>query len=296
MWFKRNKADVEAIVAGVSNLVSLPQVYFRINEMLDNPRASAAQIGEVISHDPALTARLLRFVNSPIYGMRVPVDSVPRAVGILGVQELRMLALASSVGGAFRKPPTDIVDMSAYWHHSVFTGIVAKQLGKRCQLQSTDRLFVAGLLHDVGHLVLAHQASAAMRKVTACLPTYPYHRCQMERKLIGCDHAEVGAELMRQWRLPESLWLPVRYHHDPDQAPAFRVEVALVHLANAITDGVEPSRRGDALTQPQTSPISAKAWELTGLDADIIAPMVREANLELFDLLNLIAPGGGIVF
>lgn len=294
MWFKPKQLDVREIVAGVSNLVSLPQAYFRINQMLNDPRATAAQLGEVISHDPALTARLLRFVNSPIYAMRNPVDSVSRAVSILGMQELRMLALASSVGNAFQQPPADLVDMAAYWHHSVFTGIVAKQLGKRCQLHSVDRLFVAGLLHDVGHLVLAHQAPHAMRKIVALLPKYPYQRCQMEQKLLGCDHSEVGAELMRQWQLPDSLWIPVRYHHAPEQAPDFAVEVSLVHMANAIADGVEPSRRSDA---PLTSsPISRKAWELTGLDEAAIAPIVQEANLELFDMLNIIAPAGGMVF
>lgn len=303
MWFKRSKVDVDAMVAGVSNLVSLPQAYFRINEMLNDPHSSAAQIGEIISHDPALTARLLRFVNSPVYAMRKPVDSVSRAATILGMQDLRMLALASSVGGAFRRPPADLVDMSAYWHHSVFTGIVAKQLGKLCQLKSVERLFVAGLLHDVGQLVLAHVAPDALRKVVARLPQYPHHRCQLEQKLIGCDHAEVGAALIRRWQLPESLWIPVRYHHYPEQAPEFRVESSLVHIANAIADEVEPSRRrsGDAALQPAgheeyASPISPKAWELAGLGPDVVTDVVKEANLEFFDTLDMIAPGGAVVF
>lgn len=294
MWFKPKQLDIREMVAGVSNLVSLPQAYFRISQMLNDHRTTAAQLGEVISHDPALTVRLLRFVNSPIYAMRSPVDSVSRAVSILGMQELRMLALASSVGNAFKKPPADLVDMAAYWHHSVFTGIVAKQLGKRCQRLATDRLFVAGLLHDVGQLVLAHQAPDAMRKIAALLPKYPHHRCQMEQKLLGYDHSEVGAELMRQWQLPDSLWIPVRYHHSPEQADEFALEVYLVHIANAIADGVEPGRRHDETLA--TSPISPKAWETTGLDEGVIAPIVQEANLELFDVLDIVAPAGGMVF
>lgn len=293
MWFKRDKVDIKDMVAGVSNLVSLPQAYFRINEMLNDHRSSSAQIGEVISRDPALTARLLRFVNSPVYGLRKPLDSVARAITILGTQELRVLALASSVGGAFRQPPVDLVDMSAYWHHSVFTGIVARLLGARCQLKSVDHLFVAGLLHDVGQLVLAHVVPDLLRKVIAKLPEYPHHRCQMEQKLIGHDHAEVGAELMRQWQLPESLWVPVRYHHDPEQAHDFLVEAYLVYMANAIADGVEPSRRSPAALQ--ISPISARAWELTGLTEDVIAPTVQDANLELFEMLDVIAPSGDLM-
>ncbi|TAN52668.1 MAG: HDOD domain-containing protein [Methylococcaceae bacterium] len=293
MWFKRDKVDVKDMVAGVSNLVSLPQAYFRINEMLNDHRSSAGQIGEVISRDPALTARLLRFVNSPVYGMRKPVDSVSRAITILGTHELRVLALASSVGGAFRQPPADLVDMSAYWHHSVFTAIVAKLLGVRCQLKSVERLFVAGLLHDVGQLVLAHVVPDLLRKVIAKLPQYPHHRCQMEQKLIGYDHAEVGAELMRQWQLPESLWMPVRYHHYPEQAPEFLVESYLIYMANAIADGIEPSRRSDVALS--ISPISARAWELTGLTEDVIAPTVQDANLELFEMLDVIAPSGNLM-
>lgn len=293
LWFKRSKADADSLAVGVSNLVSLPQAYFRVSEMLNDPRSNASQIGEVISHDPALTARLLRFVNSPIYAMPKPIDSVARAITILGVQELRMLALASSVGSAFRPPPADLVDLGAYWHHSVFTGILAKQLGKQCRLKSVERLFVAGLLHDVGQLVLAHTVPEAMRKVIAHLPQYPNHRCQMEQKLIGCDHSEVGAALMRQWQLPDSLWLPVRYHHSPGQAPACRVEAALVHIANAIADGVEPNRPGSV--PAKMSPIAAQAWELTGLDEGIIPTLVQEANLELFDMLDMIAPGSAMV-
>ncbi|HLF97963.1 MAG TPA: HDOD domain-containing protein [Methylococcaceae bacterium] len=289
IFSRKPKADVKQLASGVSSLVPLPQIYLRIGQMMDNPRTSMAQVGEVLGHDPALTARLLRFVNSPLYGLRNRVESVPRAITVLGFHEVRLLALASSVGGGFRKPPADLLDMNAYWSHSVFTAIAARKLGVLCQLREPERLFVAGLLHDVGQLVLCHKMPGEMRELNRALREQGGgDRIRLEREIIGCDHAEVGAELMRQWQLPESLWVPLLHHHRMADAPNYHQECAVIHLANAIADGVEPIHRpGEDL--PQTGPITPEAWLWSALNDSVIDPVTQEARQQLAELLDIIA-------
>ena len=154
----------EDMVSGVSELVSLPEVCVRINEMLDDPGTTSKALGEVISHDPNLTARLLRMVNSAYYGIAAEVTTVSHAVTLVGLDELRSMVLATSASRAFANIPTELVDMDMFWHHSVYCGLVARVLGEVRGMRQRERLFVIGLLHDVGRLVLYHQAPAVARE------------------------------------------------------------------------------------------------------------------------------------
>lgn len=289
IFSRKPKADAQQLASGVSSLVSLPQIYLRIGQMMENPRTTMAQVGEVLSHDPALTARLLRFVNSPLYGLRNRVESVSRAITVLGFHELRLLALASSVGGGFRKPAADLLDMNAYWSHSVFTAIVARKLAVLCQMREPERLFVAGLLHDVGQLVLCHKMPDEMREINRVSKEHGGDRIQLEQDLIGCDHAQVGAELMRQWQLPESLWIPLLHHHDMAEAPNYHQDCAVIHLANAIADGVEPIHPAGK-SPPQTGPITPEAWLWSALNEGVVEPVRQETSQQLSELLDIIAP------
>ena len=139
----------------------------RAIDLINDPDASAAEIGDVISEDPALTARLLKIVNSAFYGFPSRIETVSRAITIVGTLELLDLILAASVVKAFSGIPSELVDMDQFWEHSLYTGVTARVLAGRHRAPDTERYFVAGLLHDIGALVLYRQLP---RQSRAALP------------------------------------------------------------------------------------------------------------------------------
>jgi putative nucleotidyltransferase with HDIG domain len=274
-----------ALVQGSIKLVSLPHVCIRVNLMVDDPDHTAAEIGVVIQQDASLTARLLKIANSPLYGFRSRVDTISRAVTVIGQRELRDLVFAVSAVRTFAQIPVDLANMASFWRHSIFTGIVAKLLAQECGVLHTERLFVAGLLHDLGKLLIfskmPEQAQKALRRSVAMdEPVY-----LAERTLIGFDHGAVGGALAKLWELPSALSGAIRFHHEPDAAPEC-LEAALVHLANAIAHIAEAPDQREALL----ARTSQHAWQMSSIDADVIEPVIAKAHPLLFEGLALIMP------
>lgn len=282
--------DGKDLVAGVAQLVSLPEVCHRVNEMLDDPNVTSNQVGRVIRLDPALTARLLKIVNSALYGFRSRIDTVSQAVTIIGLEELRSLVMASSANLVFNRISTDLVDMDTFWHHSVYTGLVARHLAGQCELSGRETIFLTGLLHDVGQLVIYNQLPKEASRILAQTDAQERKLCDVEREVLGFDHTEVGAELLKLWELPRSLWEPVRHHHMPSGSETYPRQSALLHIANAIANTVEPILKSS--TAPASTPplVDPTAWELTGLTDAVVDPITRTVNLELLDVLEVICP------
>lgn len=278
------------LVANVAQLVSLPEVCFRVNEMLNDPNVTSSQLGRVIRLDPALTARLLKIVNSALYGFHSRIDTVSQAVTIIGLQELRSLVMASSAYVVFNRIPTDLVDMDSFWHHSVYTGLVARRLADESKLNARETIFLSGLMHDVGRLVIYSQLPGEAAEILNRTSPEESDLCATEQEVLGFDHTEVSSELLRLWDLPKSLWEPIRHHHTPMQAEEYRLPTAILHIANAIANTVEPIRKSTvppASTAPRVDP---EVWELTGLTDEIVDPVTRTVNLELLDVLEVICP------
>ena len=270
-----------------TNYTLLPHVCIRVNLMVDDPDHTAAEIGTVIQQDASLTARLLKIANSPLYGFRSRVDTISRAVTVIGERELRDLVFAVSAVRTFAQIPVDLANMASFWRHSIFTGIVAKLLAQECGVLHTERLFVAGLLHDLGELLIFHKlpelAQKALRRSVAM--DEPLHLA--ERTLLGFDHGAVGGALATLWELPPALLGAIRFHHEPDAAPEC-LEAALVHLANAIAHIAEAPDQREALLA-RSSP---HAWQMTRLTTEIIDPVIAQAHPLLFEGLALIMPSG----
>lgn len=267
----------EALVRDVAALVSLPEVVVRINQLVDDPGSSAEDIGRAVSQDAGLTAHLLRLANSAMFGMSRRVETVGRAVAVLGTRQVRDLTLGIGAARAFSGIPNDLVSMASFWHHSVLAAVAARRVAEHSRRGRPESAFVAGLLHDVGQLVLFNKRPRESREallMTIDAPGEPdLHLC--EREILGFDHAAVGGALARRWRLPSSLQECIEFHHDPGAAVQHPVDVAIVHLANslAVLTEIESDDFHDA---PEIHPL---AWELTGLDRPALlglAPGVRE--------------------
>ncbi|VAW96797.1 Predicted signal transduction protein [hydrothermal vent metagenome] len=278
--------DSKELVTGVVRLVSLPEVCLRVTEMLEDPGTTATDLGHVISRDTGLTARLLKIVNSAYYGFSARIETVTRAVTIIGLRELRGLVLAASAIEAFSKIPSDLLNMAYFWRHSVYCGVIAQLLAKRCNVLHSERLFVAGLLHDIGKLIICHKLTdKAELVIKTCQET---GECDfiVEQRILGFDHAEVGSELLREWRMPDSLRDSVAFHHNPELAEDTILDVCMIHIANCLTGMAEQ----EIEQQGGIQEISDYAWKISGLDESIIEDIFSEAGPLFSDALETILP------
>ena len=276
------------LVASVHQLISLPDIYLRVQALLNDPDSSLTEVAGVIAHDPGITTRLLRLVNSAHFGFRSKIDTVSRAVSILGLQQIHDIVLATSVIQTFAGMDNRVMSMDVYWRKSVYCGVVAHLLAIPCHVLDRERLFVAGLLRDLGHLVMYQRIPSLAQQALTLARERPAELHEVERELLGFDYAEVGGELMRDWGLPPSLVEPVTFHTDLSRAGGFPLETAIVHIAGrcAETSGGPPAGDG-----PDCG-IAPRAWEVTGLSAEALEGVLLEAGQRLNGIVELLLPHG----
>ena len=285
---KTNTLTPKELVTGSIRLVSLPEVCIRVNEMMDEPTVTAAELGQIIIQDTSLTARLLKIVNSSYYGFQSRIETVSRAVTVVGLRELRGLVIAASAVETFSNVPDTIFNKVRFWRHSLYCGVIARLLAEQCHVLHSERLFVAGLLHDIGKLIIAQRLPTETRMIALEAENGLRSEFEIEQDFLGFNHAEVGGELMHVWNMPETLFESVAYHHDPRRADAGVMETCLVHLANIFTDEAEHGldMRG-TIPLPE---IDSFAWEVTGLDESIKEHIFREAGPLFAEALETILP------
>ncbi len=273
------------LVKDIGGLITLPDVYLRINQLVEDPNSSTEDIAKVVSRDPSFTVRLLRVANSALYGRSSTIDTVSRAVTMIGTMQIRSLALSMSVASSFAGLPNELVSMENFWRHSLLCALAARHLAKEARRCDPEALFTAGLLHDIGELVIFNrmpeQAKEALLIVLDSQDEVPVHAA--EQQAMGFDHSEVGGELARAWKLPPLLEDCIAHHHDIENAKRYPRETALVHIANIVALMAEL----DTLDPSDVSPIDPRAWEVTGLTEESVEPAVRQAQEEVIEAEKL---------
>lgn len=273
------------LVSDIRGLVTLPHVYIHISRLLDDPDSSIANIAKGVSQDASFTLRLLRVANSALYRISSAVDTVTKAISIVGTAHLRHLALSMSVASSFEGLPNELVSMENFWRHSLYCALTARHLAKRMGRCDPDALFTAGLVHDIGELIifnrLPEQAQQALMMVLESEEGIDVY--QAERQVMGFDHGTVGGELAKAWRLPSLLEACIAHHHDLAGGQRHRRVTALVHLANSAALMAEL----DTLDPSDVPPVDPIAWERTGLTTDCMEPAVREAQADIAEAVRL---------
>jgi HD-like signal output (HDOD) protein len=271
----------EQLVQDSLTLISLPAAYIRLQEVMASEDSSMKDVADVISLDPALAARLLRIANSAYYGLPSQVDTITRAANILGTQAIHDLALATSVAQAFDGVPNELMDMSTFWYRSVMCGFLARELAKASGLRNNESLFVRGLLLDIGHLVLYSRFPDQSRQALAESSDDLLGLFAKERELIGCDSNEVGMELMKLWKLPQSFVDSFAYLQRPESCEDIGKEVAILHIAAWITHGLNT----DLLLGQMFDKIAPSAWALTGLDQRQVEKVTDTVSGEMIEAM-----------
>lgn len=277
---------VEDMLHGDVRLATPPEIYARLTHLLEQPTAALPAIAEVIECDPALSARLLKLVNSAFFSPPSPIHDITTAITLLGVRELRNLVLVTEVIQHFDGIPSELLDIYAFWRRSLRCAVLARALAQQSESPvDCAAVFSAGLLHDIGHLVICLRLPEFGRKALLehRYRGLPLH--EVQRECIGFDYAELGAALARQWRLPEMLCEALAHHADPGRARAWQRELALVHLAwrGSAAEGL-------ALEQVKAQlPDDLPVWEQAGVSPAVLEVVVEQAKQDFDMALVLLA-------
>lgn len=273
----------EELVKQCTSFCSLPEVYLEVKNVIDDPESTMADLSRAISIDPGMSAMVLKLVNSAFYAMPRKVETISRAVGILGMQPLHDLVLSVSVTKSFSGVSQTIVDMKTFWANSFFCGLAARELARQCLLVDSERMFVEGMLQHIGQLVMyeitPEQAEAAIR--ASKNSGEPIHRS--EQHILGFDHTQVGKALIEEWQLPKNLGEAILYQTNPGRTADYGFEAALLNMANALMEGFQ-APKGHVQWMDF---IAQESWTLTGLNEEALTTAMLEAGKQLSSMLDL---------
>ena len=290
-------------------LVSLPDVCIQVQALADSPHTTAADIGDVVSKDTALTTRLLKLVNSAYFSLPRKIDTVTRAVNMIGMRELRNLTMAASAAEVFSRIPGHLIDMAGFWQHSVYCGLLARNFAQHCNVLHSERLFTAGLLHDVGRLLMLTKLPDEVSQAEAMRLETERDICLIERELVGFDHAEVGQVLLLHWNMPTNLCTSILYHHNPAQAHDAHLEAAIIHIADQVTHCAQESKdplgsqfydpygalldsdlNAEAIAGKAMDKVVKEALTLTRIDEQVIVDTIAKSAAAFNQVLDLLYP------
>ncbi len=277
---------ISELLENTTDLISFPEIALRINSLVEDGNSSAEDIADLLQQDTALTAKLLKFSNSAYLGFRAEIDTVPRAVAVLGTQRVRDLTLGIAVVNSFAGVSNNMLSMENYWRHSVLCGLTAGALAQRTDQVAQGSAFTAGLLHDLGQLILFSQEPELSKQVVELLEddNDVNQNNQAEMMVFGFDHTQLGAALAQSWDLPERLVTCLRYHHQPHLCEEFCTDACLIHLANSIALLAELNV--DDIDQ--APPMDPFAWETLNINSQVIPEITHTVNENAAELLTVL--------
>jgi len=274
--------DIHDLVNENEPLASLPSTFYELQKVVADPSCDFDDIAEIISIDPSLTLRLLKIVNSAFYGFRGEIDTVTHALGVIGTEQLMQLVLATTVVQQFKG--IKMIDMDYFWKHSVACGLAARAIHHTRGEYDGERIFLAGLLHDIGRLVMCLKSPDQLRTVLDFAKKSGDRWHKAEAKFFGFDHSGVGGALIRSWHLPVSLQEAVAHHHYPASAKNFPIEAATVHLADIISHNLvlDPDQGNDINYN------NKGAWDAVQLSEDLHLQHITEQAEEQLEEVSRI--------
>ena len=274
----------EKLANAVLTISSLPMVYLKLVETANNSASSNQDFVNVISKDVGLSARLMKLVNSAFFGYPSRIDSLNRAVTIVGIKQLQDLALATSIFEMFKNVPHEFGNIESFWKHSIACGVVARILANYRREFNIERAFVSGLLHDIGRLIMFMFMSDDIKTIIETARSQNQLLYRTEKQLFGFTHAAVGGALLKKWKLPDQITYAVKYHHTPSAAGRFKEDVALVHIADLIITAFATDQSGEQLVPP----LNEEAWNELGLSVAVLEALVRDFEQQYREAVTLI--------
>lgn len=277
--------QIEAKVANISNLPTLPGVVKMLTAMVENETISAADIGAFISRDHVLSAKLLRLVNSPLYGFPGRISSVTHALVLLGFNAVKGLVLGTAVFDSLAE------QYKGLWEHSLGCAVLSRRIAKELAIRDSEEIMLAGLLHDIGKVILSHILPGEFTESIAMAKEQNIHIAEAERAVIGASHTAVSESISRLWNLPPKLSEALVYHHRPMQANVAKHMAAIVHVSDILARGMSYGYPGDN-TMP---PLDHEAFQSLGLNFKQIDRILSDAEGEYLAGLSLLSGNGTLI-
>ena len=255
----------------LGELPTLPHVVQKLASTIGRPNVSAEEIGTLIEKDQVLSAKVLRLANSPFYGFPARIGSVSHAVVVLGLNVVKGLTLCATAFDIMKD-----AGMDQLWRHSLGVAITAQILGSRLSIKNPEEVFVAGLLHDIGKVVLYVKWRDVGDQIKTAQKIGDRPMMDIEQDLFELTHADIGGWLANAWHLPMTLREPIQYHHKPAAAQEAMLQTAIVHVADILVKGLACGNPGDDLIPP----LSHQAWDMVGLEESTLASCLAKASEE----------------
>jgi HD-like signal output (HDOD) protein len=233
---KDPKQLVADAVKKVATIATLPEVTIKIIKTVEDPKSSASQLHKIVAHDPALVTRILKVVNSSFYGLPGQIGSIERAIVLLGLNAVKNIAVAASLGQLFRGVKLcEGFTAKDLWTHCVGVACASREIAKSMHVAFADEAFLAGMIHDIGLLVSLQTSPEQLQRVCNEVRKSGADFCATERAMTGVDHQMLGAGLAEMWKFPKACQAVARYHHDPVNVPEeYRVLVGIIYIADTL--------------------------------------------------------------
>lgn len=265
-------AEIQSRLGRCPSLPSLSSINKSLLDLVLNEQRYSAQIGEIIGRDPSLTSRLLRLVNSVYYGLSTPVTTIEDAVFYLGIRQIRQLVLVTPVIEDFQKLTLQCAfPWREFWQHCIGTGILTHEIASLARAVPEESDYIAGLVHDVGKIVMAWAFPDHFAEIHRIAILGTEDLVEIESRLLGIDHAELGALYLERHRLSELLIQTVRYHHVPEQAQSHAPIVASVQIADLLIRHERLGCSGNYVEISSKHCFGASGWQ-------VLFPAARESE------------------
>ena len=265
----------------IENLPTLPVIVQQVQKLIDNPKSNMSQVATVLSRDQAIAARVIRLVNSAFYGFSNNITSIQQAIMLLGLNTVKNLVIGVSVVKTFEgKNDATIFDRQNFWLHSFGCATCARQMAKSLNQQEPEDFFMAGLLHDIGILILDQFFHNEFVTIIQQIAKTNEELISAEIGVLGLDHCEVGALIAEKWRIPEFLKVAIRHHHRPCfseiESESARLIISAIHVADAVA-----CQRGITPGFPCSTNINEDSLRILGLKKSAIDEIFDTVETEL---------------
>lgn len=274
------KLTLEQIISKVDDLPALPMVVSDIMKLTEDPDSTVQDIEKVIMKDQSLTARILRLSNSAYYGYARRISTISQASVLLGFQAIKSITLSASIGGLLmNEVPGYALEKNQLWRQSQSCAIVSRFIAKKLRGVNADQAYVAGLLRDIGKVIVSHYLTDYFLQIMNIIELEKISFLEAEEKILGFNHAQVGARVAKKWNIPDDLVEAIEFHHSPEKASINPKLTAIIHVADAIVMMMGIGVGADGLIYN----LSEEALSTLGIDHAMLESIISETSDLLID-------------
>ncbi len=291
-------------------LYTLPELYHHLEQKIHSDTASIDEIGEIVSTDATLSAKILKIANSSLYGFRSEVSTLKRALNLIGLGEVKNLILFDSLAGKFNKDsPCKIIKLEDFWRRSVYLALISKRLSKKIKHPDPERLFITAIMSRLGQLVCCSTHENEVSEVLKNhLKLVDENEFDIEKRILGFTYNEVSSKILKYWKVPSEIVIPLQNLNDPLKAPddikkSYLTDLSILHVATIYSRILEQdelaSDSGElivATAETYLSHVNPEINQSLGIDTKMIDDILFEIEMDSLEILSIIFPNAGLIF